>query len=151
MKLFFDLLLPRDHLTVPVVRHLFGAFLDRLGVAAECVEELELAVTEACSNALKHADAGEERYEVSARVDYRSAEVTVTNLGPPSELPEGSSRAPLDAESGRGMLLMSHLVDNFSFRRNDDSTSVQLSKKLTLTEGSVLGKLAPVPLARPTP
>jgi len=151
MELFFDLLLPRDHLTVPMVRHLFGASLDRLGVATECVEELELAVTEACSNALKHAHAGEEQYEVSARVDGRSAEVTVTNLSPPGELPESFSVAALDAESGRGMLLMSHLVDHLSFRRNNDSTSVRLSKKLTLTEGSVLRQLAPARLARPTP
>lgn len=150
MELLFDLLLPRDYLTVPMVRHLFGASLDRLGVAPECVEELELAVTEACSNALKHAQAGEEQYEVTARVDGRSAEVTVTNLRPPSEVTENPSVASLDAESGRGMLLMSHLVDNLSFKRNADSTSVKLSKKLTLTETSVLAKLAPASLARPT-
>ena len=149
MELLFDLLLPRDRLTVPMVRHLFGASLDRLGVATECVEELELAVTEACSNALKHAPAGEEQYEVSARVKGRSAEVTVTNLGASSEQGESSSEAPLDAESGRGMLLMSHLVDHLSFKRNHDSTSVKLSKKLTLMEGSVLAQLAP--LARPAP
>jgi serine/threonine-protein kinase RsbW len=144
MELLFDLLLPRDRLTVPMVRHLFGASLDRLGVVAECIEELELAITEACSNALKHARAGEKQYEVSARVSGRSAEVTVTNLGFPGEVPEGSAAAPLDAESGRGMLLMSHLVDHLSFRRNEDGTSVKLSKKLTLREDSVLRQLAPL-------
>lgn len=146
-----DLLLPRDRLTVPMVRHLFGASLHRLGVATGCVEEFELAVTEACSNALKHTRAGVEQYKVSARVNGRLAEVTVTNLGPPGELPESSTAAPLDAEGGRGMLLMSHLVDHLSFKRNNDSTSVMLSKKLTLTEGSVLARLEPATVvARPT-
>lgn len=139
MELIFDLLLPRDRLTVPMVRHIFGTSLEELGVATECIEELELAITEACSNALKHAAAGEE-YEVSARIDGGLAEVIVTNLGPPAQL-LGSSEAALDAESGRGVLLMSHLVDYFSFEQHEDSTSVKLSKKLVVTGDSVLAKL----------
>ena len=142
MELIFDLLLPRDRLTVPMVRHLFRSSLTELGVASECIEELELAITEACSNALKHARPGEDQYEVAARVDGALAEVTVTNLGIPGL---GSEAEPaLDAESGRGVLLMSHLVDRFSFEEHEDSTSVKLSKKLTLLEDSVLAKLPPL-------
>jgi serine/threonine-protein kinase RsbW len=139
VKLIFDLLLPRDRLTVPMVRHLFSSSLAELGVASGCIEELELAITEACSNALKHARSGEDQYEVAARVDGTLAEVTVTNLGV-SGL--GSDAEPaLDAESGRGVLLMSHLVDHFSFEQHEESTSVKLSKKLTLVDDSVLAKL----------
>lgn len=149
MELYFDLVLPRDRLTVPVVRHLFGASLARLGVAAGCIQELELAITEACSNALKHATAGEDQYEVTARVDGATAEVTVTNAGANSE-GEGSALPQLDAEGGRGMLLMSHLVDQLSFKHHDDTTSVQLRKTLSLEEGSVLGRLAPAGARAPT-
>jgi hypothetical protein len=42
------------------------------------------------------------------------------------------------------VLLMSHLVDRFSFEEHEDSTSVKLSKKLTLLEDSVLAKLPPL-------
>ncbi|HEU4489119.1 MAG TPA: hypothetical protein VFS38_07505, partial [Actinomycetota bacterium] len=67
---------------------------------------------------------------------------TVTNLGIPGL--GSNAEAALDAESGRGVLLMSHLVDHFSFEQHEDSTSVKLSKKLQLSDDSVLARLPPL-------
>ena len=63
----FCLVFPRETLSVPVMRRVLGDTLDRLGVDEECVADLLLAVTEACTNVLRHSGPGR-RYEVVAQV-----------------------------------------------------------------------------------
>src|ERR1039457_4231076 len=63
----FCLVFPREALSVPVMRRVLGDTLNRLGVDDNCVADLLLAVTEACTNVLRHSGPGL-RYEVVARV-----------------------------------------------------------------------------------
>src|ERR1700691_4221259 len=63
----FCLMFPRETISVPVVRRVLGETLDRIGVDEECIADLLLAVTEACTNVLKHSGPGF-RYEVTASV-----------------------------------------------------------------------------------
>ncbi len=68
MEIKLTLALPRDEVSVPVIRRTLKASLEVLGIDAGVVSDIELALTEACTNVLKHATGGEE-YEVSAGIN----------------------------------------------------------------------------------
>jgi len=76
----FCLVLPRESLSVPVMRRVLGDTLTRLGVDQASVDDLLLAVTEACTNVLLHAGPGR-RYELVAHVNSSRCLVEVLNGG----------------------------------------------------------------------
>jgi serine/threonine-protein kinase RsbW len=143
MELFFSLCLPREEVTVPVVRHLCGASLRNLGVEDDCVSDIELAVSEACSNVLKHGGGAGQQYEVTVSVGRRRARITVSDTGGGFDFAGRGARAPDDrAEGGRGLLLMRHLVDDLNFvTEGRGQTTLRLEKELVLEPDSVLGRL----------
>jgi serine/threonine-protein kinase RsbW len=81
----FCLVLPRESLSVPVMRRVLGDTLTRLGVDQASVDDLLLAVTEACTNVLLHAGPGR-RYELVAHVNSRRCLVEVLNGGNGTDL-----------------------------------------------------------------
>jgi len=76
----FCLMFPRETISVPVVRRVLGETLDRIGVDEECIADLLLAVTEACTNVLKHSGPGF-RYEVTASIGPHSCVLEVVDTG----------------------------------------------------------------------
>jgi serine/threonine-protein kinase RsbW len=90
----FCLVFPRETISVPVMRRILGQTLDMLGVHEECVADLLLAVTEACTNVLRHSGPGF-RYEVTATVGKHICVLEVVDNGrgfDPSALqPHGSA------------------------------------------------------------
>lgn len=76
----FCLVLPRESLSVPVMRRVLGDTLRRLGVEAHSVDDLLLAVTEACTNVLLHAGPGR-RYELVAHVSSTRCVIEVLDSG----------------------------------------------------------------------
>ena len=76
----FCLVLPRESLSIPVMRRVLGDTLTRLGVDQSSVTDLLLAVTEACTNVLLHAGPGR-RYELVAHVNSRRCLVEVLDDG----------------------------------------------------------------------
>lgn len=76
----FCLVFPREALSVPVMRRVLGDVLGRLGFGERCIDDLLLAVTEACSNVVRHAGAGRQ-YELVVRVDSRQCALEVLDGG----------------------------------------------------------------------
>ncbi len=76
----FCLMFPRETISVPVVRRVLGETLERIGVDEECIADLLLAVTEACTNVLRHSGPGF-RYEVTAMVGPHSCMLEVVDNG----------------------------------------------------------------------
>jgi serine/threonine-protein kinase RsbW len=76
----FCLVFPREALSIPVMRRVLGDTLIRLGVDEDDVADLLLAVTEACTNVLRHAGGGR-RYEVVAEVSKNRCQVEVLDSG----------------------------------------------------------------------
>jgi serine/threonine-protein kinase RsbW len=74
----FCLMFPHEALSVPVMRRVLGDTLRRLGADEEGVSDLLLAVTEACTNVLKHGAPGP-RYEIVARIGQRGCLIQVLN------------------------------------------------------------------------
>jgi serine/threonine-protein kinase RsbW len=72
------LVFPREALSVPVMRHMLGDALRGLGADDDGLAELLLAVTEACTNVVRHGGPGR-RYEVVASVGRRGCRIEVQN------------------------------------------------------------------------
>jgi serine/threonine-protein kinase RsbW len=136
----FALSLPRDEASVPVVRHICRDALEALGVTRSCTEDIELAVTEACTNVLKHARGSREDYDVSVEIDEENCAIRVVDSGGGFDhATTGDEEAQGSAEGGRGIHLMRALVDSVSFvSKAHDGTTVHLEKALELTAGSLL-------------
>ncbi|PWJ54624.1 serine/threonine-protein kinase RsbW [Quadrisphaera granulorum] len=141
MHLSYGLRLPTDVRHVPVVRHLAIATLTELGVSRGSIDDIALAVTEACSNVVQHAGGGDFEVRVSVEGEWCRIEVLDGGAGfDPAEasaavLAEGPSA---DLTHGRGLGLMRILVDQLHFEPRDGGTTVVLLKHLVLREGSVL-------------
>jgi serine/threonine-protein kinase RsbW len=140
MEVAFTLNLPREAASVPVVRRLCRAAFRGLGVADDCLADLELAVTEACTNVLKHASGTDDCYDVEIWTDGATCDLRVRDTGTGFDPQSGAVVAPQQAaESGRGIHLMRVLVDRLRFASGDDAgTVVHLEKSLELREDSPL-------------
>lgn len=143
MNLKIALCLPRDGKTVALVRAVAMDALTRFGVTHECIDDVGLALSEACANVIRHADESDE-YEVTLEVDNVRCAITVIDTGRgldignlPGTMPEPSSLG------GRGMALMRALTDEVDFVSEPASgTIVHLIKMLTLSPGAPLSHAA---------
>jgi serine/threonine-protein kinase RsbW len=129
VNVHFSVRLPTDAQSVPLVRGLLRQALQYLGVVEDCIQEVVLALTEACANVVQHAGEHEE-YEVDVAIDDSVCRISVVDEGEgfdPATAPEATS--PL--ESGRGLILMRALVDRLDFVQDDDGRhQVTLEKRL---------------------
>jgi serine/threonine-protein kinase RsbW len=76
----FCLVFPREALSVPVMRRVLGDTLRRLGADEDGIADLLLAVTEACTNVIRHGRGGPgRRYEVVASIGEGGCLVQVLN------------------------------------------------------------------------
>lgn len=145
MEVVFKLQLPREASSVPVVRRMCRSSLRTLGVEEECLADLELAVTEACTNVLLHATGVTDEYEVEVRTSGTSVALRVKDAGagfrPATGSLEPAAAGPPLAENGRGLHLMRVLVDDLRFVSDGSSgTVVQLEKSLRLRPDSPLAR-----------
>lgn len=143
MEIKFTLQLPRDALSVPVVRRVLNSSMKTLGVSDDCLDDIEIALTEACTNVLDHAAQGDE-YEVVAGLDDSMCVIEVVDTGRGFDADHlGHADAEPTAEEGRGIQLIRSLVDRVHFRsRPETGMIVHLEKELDFTDGSPLQRLA---------
>lgn len=142
----FNLCLPRAAASVPLVRHLYRDALTELGVIPETIGDIEVALTEACGNVLRHTDGTNSDcdYEVGIEISEDRCEILVVDKGPGFAHDELSHDViPVERESGRGVFLMRAMVDELKFTtRPDLGTAVSLIKKLESPRSSLLHRLA---------
>src|ERR687894_1782847 len=105
----FTVHLPVDTGSVPFIRGLCRQALEHLRIERTVVDEIALALTEACANVVQHA--GEHAvYEVEVAIDDRLCRISVVDGGSGfafESLPARDERSPLD--DGRGLLLIQAL------------------------------------------
>jgi serine/threonine-protein kinase RsbW len=124
--------LPREARSVPVVRHTVATALRAAGVTDECVAEVEVALSEACTNVYRHAGHGVS-YEVvmNVRDEQLTMDVLDSGAGFGDLGAERTTMAELDAEGGRGIALMRALTDRAVFDTvTGRGGSVHLMKQL---------------------
>jgi serine/threonine-protein kinase RsbW len=140
MQILFTVVLPRDEVTVPLIRHIVRDSLLKIGASRDCVADIELALTEACSNVLNHAKNNPSEYSVSVDVDDETCEIRIADRGAGFDAATIGVAADT-AESGRGITLMKALVDDLKFVSNSKGTVVHLAKRLELTDDSLMRQL----------
>jgi serine/threonine-protein kinase RsbW len=144
MNVSFSLCLPREEASVPIVRHLASEMMVDLGVARGCIDDIELALTEGCTNVLKHAARDQEDYEVEISINTDDAEFHICDTGGEFDVARISSEpVSHEAERGRGMQLMRAIVDELEVESAPDKgTVVRFKKPLEFTDDSVVKRLA---------
>jgi serine/threonine-protein kinase RsbW len=129
----FCLVLPHEALSVPVMRRVLAGTLLGFGADEDCVADILLAATEACTNVLRHGERAEE-YQVSARMDADDCLLEITN-GPPKladMTPDPDADASQIQESGRGLSIMQACMDDLTLRGiPGNGTVVQMRKRIT--------------------
>jgi serine/threonine-protein kinase RsbW len=133
------LTLPREAVSVPLARHTVSAALQSAGIAEDCLAEVEVALSEACTNVFHHAGAGES-YEVAINIGDEQLTMEVVDSGGGFGWRATESTMPHEmAEGGRGLALMSAFSDHALFdTMSGDGGSVHLMKRLRWTDGAPL-------------
>ena len=137
------LCLPTDQASVPVVRHICSYALNEVGVAEECLEDISLALTEACTNVLDHVTEAGEAYEVHIGIDDERCTIRVKDTGPGFDFDARTNQPRVDgnAESGRGLELIRELVDRVRFTSvPEDGMIVHLEKLLEFDDSHPVRK-----------
>ena len=126
-----------------MVRRLCRDALTLLGVRRDCISDIEIAVSEACTNVLKHVADTSEAYEVTVEVKSGRCEISIVDTGLGFDhTVNGIDGLSLEAEGGRGIFLMQAMVDRLEFRSVPESgTIVHLEKTLHFYEDSLLERL----------
>jgi serine/threonine-protein kinase RsbW len=131
VEIAFSVRLPVDAHSVPFVRALTREALEHLRVDGHVIDEIALALTEACANVVRHAGPLQD-YEVQVEIDDERCRICVADTGggfDPVSVPSEVTDSLL--EGGRGLLLMRALVDRLDFQLDDDGRHrVTLEKAL---------------------
>lgn len=130
--------LPREARTASLVRAALTHTLGLFGVGEDDVDDIGLALSEACANVIAHARRCDD-YEVRVRVEDDRCEISVRNAG------EGFDASTLSAvmpdplsARGRGVAIMRAVMDQVAFSSDPaDGTIVNLFKQL---QGPMVGR-----------
>ncbi len=130
MDIAFSVRLPVDAQSVPLARGLVRQALEYLGVVADGMEEVLLALSEACANVVRHA-AEHDEYQVDVTIDGHVCRITVLDDGAGFDPAAVAERPASPLDGGRGLVLMRALVDRLDFRETEDGRhGVVLEKQL---------------------
>lgn len=141
-RVAISLQLPRDQVSVPLIRHMVANTLREVGAVDDDVSAVEIAVSEAAGNVIRHSGAGD-AYDVEVTIGPQLVELRVIDIGRGFDSESIHSDAEdLSAESGRGMALMHALVDQATFASAPErGTVVHLVKALHFDEGAPARRL----------
>ena len=142
MNLEFAVCLPRDAETVGLVRGVVANALRSFGVTAGCVDDIRLALSEACTNVIEHAAADDE-YEVRLEVDEERCAISVKNTGIGFDATALAGVMPTpDSPRGRGVAIMRAVMDSVEFGSEPETgTIVHLVKTLSVDSDAAFSRL----------
>jgi serine/threonine-protein kinase RsbW len=112
MRMSVRLNLPREMDSVPAVRRLLRCALANLRIDRQSGTDLEIALTEACANVVRHAD-GADHFEVLLHVGEDRCAIDVIDNGSGFDTALAHSLPKrVDSERGRGLMLIEALSEN---------------------------------------
>ena len=121
----FSLALPREALSVPVIRKVLGDALRGLGVSQVCLADILVAASD---------------FEVAACIDDDTCVLKISDNG--RGFREVPRRSKPDDESGRGIKIMRALLDGVDVdSRPGRGTVVYLHKRLTWRDEALIRRL----------
>jgi len=118
---------------VALVRHVIGALGDALALPAPLIDDVRLAVTEACTNVVRHAYESEGTIDVVVRPRGDTLEVVVADEG------RGIGPSPDTAGPGLGLPLIAALADNLEIERDRGAGSRLVMRFLRTRNAPAMG------------
>jgi serine/threonine-protein kinase RsbW len=142
MNLDVAICLPSEAETVALIRKAVTDTLTLFGVDADCVDEIRLALSEACTNVVEHASDDDE-YEVRIQVDDEQCAISVENAGDGFDAEALTGVMPDEHSArGRGVAIMHAVMDGVEFTSEPmTGTIVHLVKSLTLRPDGPMARL----------
>lgn len=137
MRVTMTLSLPRQPSSVTRARHVLNTLLSLTDSAEDSRSHLAVLITEACANAVLHADPGS-TLDISIVIDDDVCQLEVGNRGttPNGAKLEAELPAPLTV-GGRGLPLIAALADTAGFVVGPpDRVLLRITKHLTERSGS---------------
>jgi len=143
VRIAVTLSLPQDAVSVPLARHTVAAMLAQTGIEPDCLSEVKVAVSEACTNVLDHAGSGGS-YRVTIALENDLLTMDVTDDGPGFAESRLRPRMPEPlAERGRGAALIAALTDHANFDTvTSGGATVHMSKRLLWSAGAPVWQAA---------
>ena len=133
----YTLKIPSQTYNLSIVRKFVADIAERVGFEKEDVANIQLAVDEACTNAIKHAytDNGEQHFiQLRMKTDAVKLTIEIVDNGKginTQELPDADvqRRVQQYRRGGLGIYLMNQLMDEVSFNvKPGKRTSVRMIK-----------------------
>jgi len=114
-----------------------GAERELRGVAGDVADDVLLVLDEAVGNAIRHGSRGGRPVLVTLEVDQGWISMTVRDHGPTARLPRLPAGPPSTlADGGRGLWLISQLVDEVRLERSGRGVLLSLRRR---AESRVVG------------
>jgi serine/threonine-protein kinase RsbW len=130
MSIQIVMMLPPNAASVSMARHTLAEALDVARVASDCIDEAQVALSEACSNVFHHV-ADEDNFEVLINIGDVELTMHILDSGPGFPGTRRLANWPdHSAENGRGLALMTAFTDHASFDTDHGGGSVRLKKRL---------------------
>jgi serine/threonine-protein kinase RsbW len=129
--------------TVPVTRRTVDCALDAIGVTDECRDDVTLALTEVCSNVVRHAHESVD-YTVTVTATANRCTIDVCDSG--TGLPQGAVTEPprkpgSTAETGRGLGIVRAVMDAVQVVAGPGGVAIHMVKQLIFGKRGYLRQL----------
>jgi serine/threonine-protein kinase RsbW len=144
MSIQIVMMLPPEAASVSMARHTLAAALRTAQVAPDCIDEAQVALSEACTNVFRHAGS-DHPFEVRINVGAVDLTMHILDSGPGFVRAHQLADWPEEtAENGRGLALMTAFTNDASFESHDGGASVRLKKRLRFQAPAMMSSLASV-------
>ena len=134
--------LPKEAATVGLIRTVVRNGLDAFGVTPDCIDDICLALSEACTNVIEHALLDDE-YEVRLQIDEQECVISVKNTLNAFDASALRDVMPTPLSSrGRGVAIMRAVMDRAAFESEPAAGMiVKLVKTLAVEPDGPLDRL----------
>lgn len=134
----------KQNLTIPAsteflseARDFVANYAEKMGFGADAIEQVRMAVDEACTNVIKHAYQYDSNKHLQIQVDQKKNEmwVSITDEGiafDPSKYtePDLEKRIKERRGGGFGIYLIKKFMDSVEYRKTGASNELKMSKKI---------------------
>ena len=130
-----ELRIPSDPAAIQSVETFLQAFVEEAGLNEDQAGDVLIAGTEAVNNAILHGNRSQRELEVLIRITCRDRQlrIEVSDQGggfDDRENPDPTTPENLLEDSGRGLLIIRHFMDDLRFIQRPDGQTAILIKNL---------------------
>ena len=122
-------MLPDMEITATAVAESLGVFI---GLDQDKIEEVKIALIEACINAFEHSKSPERRIDLNFQITDRGLRVLISDGGEGFNMDEAQARIAERREKGLprgwGLTLMGELMDEMDIDTNESGTLITMVK-----------------------